>query len=101
MKAGGGLMILAMNAAAQPIGFPCRSTASRGARGKPVDNKEYAKARGQLMAQIRQRQAELVEQYKKEQEAKQAAGAAAGAPPAAASAPAAGAPAAKGAEKKK
>jgi invasion protein IalB len=103
MKAGGGLMILAMNAAAQPIGFPVPLDGFPEAlAGKPVDNKEYAKARGQLMAQIRQRQAELVEQYKKEQEAKQAAGAAAGAPPAAApAAPAAAAPAAKGAEKKK
>jgi invasion protein IalB len=103
MKTGGGLMILAINAAAQPIGFPVPLDGFNEAlAGKPVDNKEYAKARGQLMAQIRQRQAELVEQYKKEQEAKQAAGGAAGAPPAAApAAPAAAAPAAKAPEKKK
>jgi invasion protein IalB len=103
MKTGGGLMIMAMNAAAQPIGFPVPLDGfTEAMAGKPVDNKEYAKARGQLMAQIRQRQAELAEQYKKEQEAKQAAGAAAGAPPAAApAAPAAAAPAAKAPDKKK
>ena len=93
MKGGAGLMVLAMNAAAQPIGFPVPLDGFGEAfAGKPVDNVEYAKARGQLMAQIKQRQAELVEQYKKEQAEK-------GAAPAAA--PAAAAPAAKPAEKKK
>lgn len=72
MKAGAGLMVLAMNAAAQPIGFPVPLDGFAEAfAGKPVDNAEYAKARGQLMGQIKQRQAELVEQYKKEQAAKE------------------------------
>lgn len=96
MKGGAGLMVLAMNAAAQPIGFPVPLDGFGDAfTGKPVDNAEYAKARGQLMTQIKQRQAELIEQYKKEQAEK---GGAAGA------APAAAAPAAKAAapaEKKK
>ncbi len=35
--------------------------------GKPVDNKEYAKARGQLMAQIRERQQQAMEKFKAEQ----------------------------------
>ncbi|MEQ1713253.1 MAG: invasion associated locus B family protein, partial [Hyphomicrobium sp.] len=71
LKAGAGLMVLAMNAAAQPIGFPVPLDGFGEAfAGKPVDNAEYAKARGQLMGQIKQRQAELVEQYKKEQAAK-------------------------------
>ena len=71
MKSGAGLMVLAMNAAAQPIGFPVPLDGFGEAfSGKPVDNAEYAKARGQLMNQIKQRQAELVEQYKKEQAAK-------------------------------
>jgi invasion protein IalB len=91
MKGGAGLMVLAMNAAAQPIGFPVPLDGFGEAfAGKPVDNAEYAKARGQLMSQIKQRQAELIEQYKKEQESK---GGAAPAP--------AAAPAAKPAEKKK
>jgi invasion protein IalB len=97
MKAGGGLMVLAMNAAAQPIAFPVPLDGFGEAQaGKAVDNKEYAKARGQLMEQIRQRQAALVEQYRKEQAEK--AGATGSTAPAAA--PAAK-PAAAPAEKKK
>ncbi len=68
MKAGGGLMVLAMNAAAQPIGFPVPlSGFSEAFAGKPIDNAEYKKARGQLMAQIRQRQAEAYEKFKAEE----------------------------------
>lgn len=65
MKAGGGLMVLAMNAQAQPIGFPVPLDGFADAyAGKPVDNAEYKKARGQLMAQIRQRQQEAYEKFK-------------------------------------
>ncbi len=68
MKAGGGIMVLAMNASAQPIGFPVPLDGFPEAfAGKPVDNAEYKKARGQLMAQIRQRQAEAYEKMKAEQ----------------------------------
>lgn len=68
LKTGGGLMVIAMNAGAQPIGFPVPLDGFTEAyTGKPVDNKEYAKARGQLMAQIRQRQQEAMEKYKAEQ----------------------------------
>jgi len=57
MKKGGGLMVLAVNAGAQPIGFPVPLNGFTAAHtGKPVDNKQYAQARGQLMAQIRERQ---------------------------------------------
>ncbi len=57
LKKGGGLMILAMNAATQPIGFPVPLDGFTAAYdGDPVDNKAYAQARGQLMAQIRERQ---------------------------------------------
>lgn len=67
MKAGGGIMILAMNAQAQPIGFPVPLDGFVEAfGGKPVDNAEYKKARGQLMAQIRQRQQEAYEKFKAE-----------------------------------
>jgi invasion protein IalB len=67
MKAGGGIMILAMNAQGQPIGFPVPLDGFADAfAGKPVDNAEYKKARGQLMAQIRQRQQEAYEKFKAE-----------------------------------
>lgn len=68
MKTGGGIMVIAMNAGAQPIGFPVPLDGFTEAfTGKPVDNKEYAKARGQLMAQIRERQQAALEKYKAEQ----------------------------------
>jgi invasion protein IalB len=68
MKVGGGIMVIAMNAGAQPIGFPVPLDGFVEAyAGKPVDNKEYAKARGQLMAQIRERQQAALEKYKAEQ----------------------------------
>ena len=68
MKTGGGIMVVAMNAGAQPIGFPVPLDGFPEAfAGKPVDNKEYAKARGQLMAQIRERQQQAIEKYKAEQ----------------------------------
>jgi invasion protein IalB len=68
MKVGGGIMVLAMNAAAQPIGFPVPLDGFSDAfAGKPIDNAEYKKARGQLMAQIRQRQQEAYEKMKAEQ----------------------------------
>lgn len=89
MKTGAGMMVLAMNAGAQPIAFPVPLDGfGESHSGKPVDNTEYAKARGQLMEQIRQRQAQLVEQYRKEQEEKAKTGGAA-APAPAAAAPAA------------
>lgn len=68
MKVGGGIMVIAMNAGAQPIGFPVPLDGFTDAfGGKPVDNKEYAKARGQLMAQIRERQQQAMEKFKAEQ----------------------------------
>jgi len=68
MKAGGGLMVVAMNAAAQPIGFPIPLDGFGDAfAGKPVDNAEYKKARGQLMAQIRERQKAALEKFKADQ----------------------------------
>ena len=68
MKAGGGLMVVAMNAAAHPIGFPVPLDGFGDAfAGKPVDNAEYKKARGQLMAQIRDRQRQAMEKFKADQ----------------------------------
>jgi invasion protein IalB len=89
MKTGGGIMVIAMNAGAQPIGFPVPLDGFTEAyAGKPVDNKEYAKARGQLMAQIRERQQAAMEKYKAEQ-MKNLPPAPPGGAPAAAAAPAA------------
>jgi invasion protein IalB len=68
MKAGGGLMVVAMNAAAQPIGFPVPLDGFTDAfAGKPIDNAEYKKARGQLMAQIRDRQKAAIDKFKADQ----------------------------------
>ncbi len=61
-------MIVAMNAAAQPIGFPVPLDGFTEAfGGKPIDNAEYKKARGQLMAQIRDRQKAAIEKFKADQ----------------------------------
>jgi invasion protein IalB len=68
MSKGGGLMILAMNAAAQPIGFPVPLDGyNEAAAGPPVDNKKYAEARSQLMAQIRSRQQQMAQQWKEKE----------------------------------
>ncbi len=65
MAKGGGIMILAMNAAAQPIGFPVPLDGyNEAAAGPPVDNKKYAEARSQLMQQIRARQQQMAEKWK-------------------------------------
>jgi len=68
MKAGGGLMVLAINAAGKPIGFPVPLTGFTAAHtGKPVDNKLYAQERGKLMAQIRERQRAVIAEARKKQ----------------------------------
>ena len=110
MKAGGGIIVLAMNAAAQPIGFPVPMDGFNEAyAGPPIDNEKYAQARHALMDTIRQRQAELAKQYKERIDATQnLPGNIVGAPPKEtgstdqkpADAKAAAAPAAKPAEKK-
>lgn len=65
MSKGGGIMVLAMNAAAQPVGFPVPLDGyNEAAAGPPVDNKKYAEARSALMKQIRDRQQKLAEQWK-------------------------------------
>ena len=63
MSKGGGIMVLAMNAAAQPVGFPVPLDGyNEAAAGPPVDNKKYAEARSALMKQIRERQQKMAEQ---------------------------------------
>jgi len=74
MKSGGGMMVVAMNANAQPIGFPVPLDGFADAyAGAPIDNKAYADARSQLMKQIRDRQTQLAEQSRKDQQEKAAA----------------------------
>lgn len=71
MKKGGGLMILALNASAKPVGFPVPLDGfTKAFDGPPIDNEKYAQARSQLMGQIRERQAKMVEKMKEEQKAK-------------------------------
>jgi invasion protein IalB len=65
MSKGGGIMVLAMNAAAQPVGFPVPLDGyNEAAAGPPVDNKKYAEARSALMNQIRERQQQMAEKWK-------------------------------------
>ena len=72
METGGALMVLAINAAGQPVGFPVSLAGFKTAHsGKPIDNKLYAPERGKLMAQIRERQRKLVEQARAKRESEQ------------------------------
>jgi invasion protein IalB len=68
MAAGGGMMVLAMNAGAQPVAFPVPLDGYvEAAAGPAVDNKQYGEARGKLMAEIRSRQQKAAEQFKADQ----------------------------------
>jgi invasion protein IalB len=71
MKTGGGLMVLALNAGGQPVPFLVPLDGFDASyKGKPVDNKAYASARGELMKQIRARQIELIKQHQEQQKQK-------------------------------
>ena len=77
LRTSGGLVVFAINAGGQPVGFPVPLVGFEQAyTGSPVDNKQYGEARRALMQQIAQRQHELIEEQKKQQQ-QQAAGAAA------------------------
>ena len=68
LRTAGGLVIFAINAGGQPVGFPVPLIGFEQAfAGAPVDNKQYGEARRQLMQQIAQRQQELAEEQKKQQ----------------------------------
>ncbi len=72
MRNGGGLMVLAINAVGQPIGFPVPLTGFETAhKGKPIDNKLYAAERGKLLQTIRARQRELVRQAREKRQQQQ------------------------------
>jgi invasion protein IalB len=67
LKAGGGLMIFAVNAVSQPIAFPVPLNGfDQAFAGAPVDNQKYSEARRALMQQIAQRQQQLMAEYKKQ-----------------------------------
>jgi invasion protein IalB len=71
MKTGGGLMVLALNAGGQPVPFLVPLDGFDASyKGKPIDNKAYASARGELMKQIRARQIELIKQHQEQQKEK-------------------------------
>jgi invasion protein IalB len=77
LKTAGGVLILAINAGGQAVGFPVPLTGfDQAYAGAPVDNKQYGEARKALMQQIAQRQHEMAEEYKKKQAAGQTPGAA-------------------------
>jgi invasion protein IalB len=67
MKAGGGIMVLAINAGGQPVAFPVPLNGfDTSFAGPPIDNQKYTEARRQLMQQIAQRQQAQMEEYKKQ-----------------------------------
>ena len=75
----GGLVVFAINAGGQPVGFPVPLVGFEQAyTGNPVDNKQYGEARRALMQQIAQRQHDLIEEQKKQQQQQGAPGAAPG-----------------------
>src|SRR5690606_8022609 len=68
LSKGGGIMVLAMNAAAQPVGFPVPLDGyNEAAAGPPVDNKKYAEARSALMKQIHERQQKMAAEWKEKE----------------------------------
>jgi invasion protein IalB len=75
----GGLVVFAINAGGQPVGFPVPLVGFEQAyTGSPVDNKQYGEARRALMQQIAQRQHDLIEEQKKQQQQQAAPGGAPG-----------------------
>src|SRR5262245_64202651 len=77
LRTSGGLVVFAINAGGQPVGFPVPLVGFEQAyAGGPVDNKQYGEARRALMQQIAQRQHDLIEEQKKQQQQQGAPGAA-------------------------
>ena len=83
LKTAGGLLIVTLHPSGRPIGLPVPLngfTESYG--GKPADMSMYKDQRRALMQQIAQRQYELAEEHKKQEEAKKGGAAPQPAPPA-------------------
>jgi invasion protein IalB len=69
LKTGGGVVVFAVNAAGQPVGFPVPLNGfEQSFAGGPIDNKQYGEARRALMQQIAQRQQQLAEEQQKKQD---------------------------------
>lgn len=67
MKKGGSLLVRSIYVNGQPFAVPVPLNGFGEAHsGKPLDNEVYKKARGEMMKQIRERQAQLVEKFKAE-----------------------------------
>lgn len=74
MKSNAGMLVFAINAGGAPVAFPVPLTGfSESYGGPPIDTKKYSEARKSLMQQIAQRQHQLLEEHKKQEEAKGAA----------------------------
>jgi hypothetical protein len=69
MKTNAGLRVFTIGLSGAPIGFDVPLAGfDKALTGPPVDTKKYAEARKQLMQQIAQRQQELREELKKQQD---------------------------------
>jgi invasion protein IalB len=69
LKANGGLMVFALRPSGAPVAFPVPLAGFEAAlAGAPVDPQKYGEARKSLMMQIAQRQRDLAEELKKQQE---------------------------------
>lgn len=69
MKAGGGIVILAVNAGRQPVAFQVPLNGfDTSLAGAPIDPEKYSNARRALMEQIAQRQQQYMEELKKQNE---------------------------------
>jgi invasion protein IalB len=76
LKGNAGIVVLAVNAGGQPVGFPVPLNGfEQSYGGNPVDAKQYSEARRALMQQIAARQQELAEEQKKKMEEEQKKGA--------------------------
>lgn len=87
LKAGGGIRVLGINAAAQPVVLPVPLNGFDASfAGAPVDPKSFGEVRAKVMQEIRKRQEAILAEWKKQQESAKA-GAPAAAPAATGSNP--------------
>ena len=72
LKSNAGMMVFALRASGAPVAFPVPLTGfDQALNGAPVDPQKYGEARKALMMQIAQRQKELGEELKKQNDALQ------------------------------
>ncbi len=69
LKTNGGMMVFALRPSGAPVAFPVPLAGfDQALTGPPIDPKKYGEARKTLMTQIAQRQRDLAEELKKQQE---------------------------------